>query len=570
MSEQRNLILAIALSIAILLGFQLFYELPRMREQQATQPPTPVSSVPTPSMPGTTAAPGTAAPAAGPVDRTAALSRSQRVAIDNPRLKGSIALLGGRLDDVVLKTYRQTVNPDSPNIVVLSPVGGADDPYYAEFGWVADKPGVKLPDAATLWAADRYLLSPTSPVTLTWDNGEGLKFERRIEIDDRYLLTVVDRVSSVDGEANLLPYGLVSRTNTPYTLGFYILHEGLLGVLDGKLKEITYGDVKESQKVELSTTGGWIGITDKYWLTALIPDQKEPVKTRFTHAMRDRLDKYQVDFLGIARPLTRGVSIESTSRLFVGAKEVQLLDRYEQNLGIARFDLAVDFGWFYFLTKPIFHILDWLNAQVGNFGVAILVLTVAIKLLFFPLANKSYKAMSKLKALQPEMLKIRERYEEDRARMNQEMMALYKREKVNPAAGCLPVIIQIPVFFALYKVLFVTIEMRHAPFYGWIKDLSAQDPTSLFNLFGLIPWTPPDFLIIGVWPIIMGITMYVQQKLNPQPADPVQAKVFMFLPVLFTVLLANFPAGLVIYWAWNNVLSMGQQWLIMRQMGVKV
>jgi len=345
----------------------------------------------------------------------------------------------------------------------------------------------------------------------------------------------------------------------------------LIGYLGSSLKEFTYKDVAEKKKIEQKTKGGWLGITDKYWLVALIPDQQKDVQTRFTHSLPDRADRYQTDFTGEALSVPAGGGAETVSRVFVGAKQVKLLDGYAADLKIERFDLAVDWGWFYFLTKPIFSMLEYLGHWLGNFGLAILALTVVIKAVLFPLANKSYRAMSKLKVLQPEMMKLRDRFGDDKVRLNQEMMALYKREKANPAAGCLPILIQIPVFFALYKVLFVTIEMRHAPFYGWIKDLSDQDPTTIFNLFGLIPWEPGalpvigPFLMVGAWPLIMGVTMWFQQKLNPQPPDPVQAKLFMMMPILFTFLLANFAAGLVIYWAWNNVLSMAQQWVIMRQ-----
>ncbi len=583
MGDQKNLVIAIALSLAILLGFQFFYELPKVREQaaqQATQ--TDLSKPIAPAAPGT-AAPATT-PAAGPqppgatspaaaLDRPGALAESPRIALDTPSLKGSIALKGGRLDDVVLKGYRETTDANSPNIVLLSPAS-APDPYFADWGWVpAAGTEIKLPDAQTVWTADKDKLTPETPVTLSWDNGQGFTFQRRFAVDNRYMVTVTQRVlRTAPGEpVTLHPYELVTRTNTPPTLGYYILHEGGYGVFDGKLKEVHYSDMKDAKGgvIEVNSTGGWIGFTDKYWMVAAIPDQKDTFKGRFAHALSGKADKYQVDILGGGQPLAQGQAIESVSRIFVGAKEVSTLDGYQEQLGITRFDLAIDWGWFYFLTRPIFFVLDWLARVLGNFGVAILVLTVLVKGLFFPLANKSYTAMSKMKALQPEMMKLRERFENDKQRMNQELMALYKREKVNPAAGCLPIVVQIPVFFALYKVLFVTIEMRHAPFFGWIKDLSAQDPTTIFNLFGLIPWDPPHMLMIGIWPLIMGVTMWFQQKLNPQPADPVQAKMFMILPVVFTFMLASFPAGLVIYWAWNNVLSMAQQWAIMRRMGVK-
>ncbi|MHA1572186.1 MAG: membrane protein insertase YidC, partial [Alphaproteobacteria bacterium] len=354
------------------------------------------------------------------------------------------------------------------------------------------------------------------------------------------------------------------------TLGFYILHEGPIGILDGTLTELDYDDLADDQLVEQDTVGGWIGVTDKYWLAALVPDQAAKMKTRFTYNNRGGADRYQADYLGEGITVQPGATAEVTNRLFAGAKRVQVLARYRDDLGIERFDMAIDFGWFFFLTKPFLWALTWLASQVGNFGVAILMLTVAVKAAFFPLANKSYKSMSRMKALQPQMTELREKFSEDRQKMQQELMGLYKREKVNPIAGCLPMVVQIPVFFALYKVLFVSIEMRQAPFFGWIVDLSVPDPTTVFNLFGLLPFAGLGFFSLGAWPLIMGISMFLQQKLNPAPADPMQAKIFMMMPVIFTVMLANFPAGLVIYWAWNNTLSMAQQYVIMRRMGVAI
>jgi YidC/Oxa1 family membrane protein insertase len=591
MMEQRNLVAAIILSVAILLGFQFFYEMPRQEQQRAqmvAQPPAApqqqtaaqqtaaqqTSGIP--PVPGAATGTPAATPAAplaaqGTLQRADALALAPRVKLQSPRLSGSISLIGGRLDDITLNDYRETVEPGSRNIVLLSPQGAANA-YYAESGWVANEAGTALPGRDTLWRASRDMLTPDGPVMLSWDNGQGLRFERVFTLDANFMLTMIDRVSNTtDKPVTLHPYALLSRTGTPPTQGFYILHEGLLGVFGGSLKELTYKDLTEKSKVEQKTRGGWLGITDKYWLVALIPDQQKEVQARFTHTVPDRTDRYQADFTGEPVAVPAGGGTETTSRLFVGAKQVKLLDAYATDLKVERFDLAVDWGWFYFLTKPIFFMLDYLAHWFGNFGLAILALTVVIKAVLFPLANKSYRAMSKLKVLQPEMMKLRERFGEDKTRLNQEMMALYKREKANPAAGCLPIVVQIPVFFALYKTLFVTIEMRHAPFYGWIKDLSAQDPTTVFNLFGLIAWDPTTvpmlgpFLMLGAWPLIMGVTMFFQQKLNPQPPDPVQAKLFMMMPVMFTFLLANFAAGLVIYWAWNNVLSMGQQWVIMRQ-----
>ena len=413
-------------------------------------------------------------------------------------------------------------------------------------------------------------------MTLSWENGAVHLFEIALSIDDNYMFAAEQRVRNTGTAAVAVhPWARVRRDYTPQTAGYYILHEGLLGVLDGRLQEQTYEKAKtESNKthgasLDMTTTGGWAGITDKYWLTALIPDQAAPVVASFRHLTENNSDRYQVDFVA-KDPVTvgPGAVASSTTRLFAGAKVVQLLDRYQQEYSIPNFDKAVDFGWFYFLTKPIFYALDWLFKLTGNFGVAILIFTVCVKAAFFPLANKSYKSMSKMKLLGPKMQEIRERLKDDPTKMQGEIMGLYRAEKVNPASGCLPMIVQVPVFFSLYKVIFVTIEMRHAQFFGWIHDLSAVDPTNVFNLFGLLPFDPAAYshlLHLGVWPLIMGTTMFLQQKLNPPPPDPVQARLFQFMPIIFTFMLANFPAGLVIYWSWNNLLTIAQQWMIMRQ-----
>jgi len=400
----------------------------------------------------------------------------------------------------------------------------------------------------------------------------GLRFERVIALDRDYMFTVTQRVVNQGAQpVTLFPYGRIVRAGTPTTAGFYILHEGLIGVLNGTLREVDYDDLPEQEggRIREGSTGGWLGITDKYWLVALAPDQQQKVAGEFSVNDEGGVPHYQADYLGDGVTVAPGAAAESASRLFAGAKEVKLLERYRDQLGLPLFERAVDFGLLWFLTQPIFWVLDKIYRVVGNFGVAILLLTVMVKLLFLPLANKSYRAMSQMKKLAPQIQELRERLGDNREKLNQEMMALYKREKVNPVSGCLPVVVQIPVFFALYKVLFVTIEMRHAPFFGWIQDLSAPDPTSVFNLFGLVPWDPPHLLAIGAWPLVMGLTMFLQQKLNPPPPDPVQAKMFMALPVVFTFMLAKFPAGLVIYWAWNNVLSIAQQRFIMWRMGVK-
>ncbi|MDA1090234.1 MAG: membrane protein insertase YidC [Proteobacteria bacterium] len=585
MIDNKNMILAVVLSIIILVGFEMYSAKNRpaptiektQSEQAKAKPGIPqapqgkASAKATPSVPSPQGISVPTAPGLPTMtkesSRKALLKDGDRITINAPRVHGSIALTGGRIDDLTLAKYRETLKADSAEIVLLIPKG-AKDAYFAEFGWVATS-GQSVPDANTVWETDRKTLSKDAPVTLTWDNAKELKFSRTIAIDENYMFTITQTVKNTGASAATLhPYGLISRRGTPEVSGFYIIHEGLMGVANETLSEVSYDDLKEKGQVKESTMGGWVGITDKYWLTALVPDQKAQVNTRFHHRLDNADDIYQADYLSAAVTVQPGQTIQSVNRLFAGAKEVTTIEAYNDNLGIARFDLTIDFGWFYFLTKPIFYALLYINNIVMNFGISIILLTIAIKLAFFPLANKSYTSMSRMKKLTPQMTKLRERFADDKTRLNQEMMELYKREKVNPAAGCLPILIQIPVFFALYKVLFVNIEMRHAPFFGWIHDLSAADPTSIFNLFGLIPWTPPEFLLIGVWPLIMGVSMYLQQKLNPQPTDPMQAKIFQFLPIMFTFMLARFPAGLVIYWSVNNVLSMSQQWFIMKRMGI--
>jgi len=566
------MLLAIVLSVAILFVFQVLFAPPLAPPGEA---PVEVADAPAQRDESLPVPPGEAAGDSADETPVEAISVAEadvgpRLAIDpagRGRVSGSIALRGGRLDDLFLLDYQETLDPSSARIELFSGQQSAR-PYYADFGWIGSD--VAVPDADSLWSADRDALSPGQPVTLTWDNGAGLVFERTIALDDNYMFTVSQRVrNESDVEVTLYPYGRVSRTGEPTTLGFFILHEGPLGVFNGTLEEVDYDDLRETPSIKQTTTGGWIGITDKYWLAALVPDPEVETMARFHYSGNGGRDRFQVDYLLPAVSIAPGTSESAESRLFAGAKEVMLLDAYEEELGIERFDLAVDFGWFYFLTKPIFYVLHGFYGWIGNFGVAILLLTVIIKLLFFPLANKSYVAMSKLKKLQPQMMELRERFGDDKQKLNAEVMALYKREKANPLAGCLPIVVQIPVFFALYKVLFVSIEMRHAPFYGWVKDLSAPDPTNLFNLFGLLPFTPPEFLALGIWPLLMGLTMFLQQKLNPTPPDPIQARIMMMLPLIFVFLFATFPAGLVIYWTWNNVLSIAQQWLIMRRMGVK-
>ncbi len=560
MNEQKNLIIAVSLAVFILLGFNYFYERPKhdalMRQAEVTKQVETEKSIVKESK-------GADSPKSL-LPLKEALQLNDRVEIKTDHLKGSINLMGCSLDDLLLLDYHETVDKSSSPITLLSP-DRAKGAYHADFGWVARDTGLKLPDSQTIWKTSSTTLDKNSPAVFEWDNEAGLKFQRIITVDDQYLFTVTDRVTNTkDATVTLSSYGQINRHETPEVGGYMILHEGPIGVLSGTLTELSYTKLKEKGTVEESTTGGWIGITDKYWLVALIPNQKTSVKTIFRGQTIDGKDHYQTEVVGPALDLKPGESIETQHHLFAGAKILRLLDNYEAKLGFDKFDLAVDFGWFYFLTKPLFYVLEYLSKLLGHFGLAILALTVLFKVVFFPLANKSYRSMSHMKQVQPKIEALKKRFGDDKLRMNQELMALYKKEKINPLAGCLPMLIQAPVFFCLYKVLFVTLEMRHAPFYGWIGDLSAPDPTTLFNLFGLLPWMPPSFLMIGAWPIIMGLTMFLQQRLNPQPADPAQAKAFMIMPVFLTFLLASFPAGLVIYWAWNNVLSMAQQWAIMR------
>jgi YidC/Oxa1 family membrane protein insertase len=569
--DQKRLFLAIAVSLAILLGFQMLVapHLPKPPVREAAQTEHATPATPAEGSPATAAA--TAATPTVP-------KAVPRVKIAAHRVHGSVSLLGGRIDDLVLSDYKETLAPNSPDVQLLEP-RSEDHPYYVQYGWsAAAGESVSLPGNDTVWTSSGDTLSGGHPVTLSWDNGAGLTFQIRLAIDDDYMFTVNQTVKNATGQpVKLFPWSRIRRDYKPEVAGYYILFEGLLGVVDGTLQETTYdkakseGEKKGGVAYEATTTGGWAGITDKYWLTALVPDQTVATKVFFRH-QDDHGDHYQVDTIAQdAQTVAPGAESSMASHMFAGAKVVTLLDRYQSEYHVPNFDKAVDFGWFYFLTKPIFFALDFLNGLIGNFGLAIMAFTICVKALFFPLANYSYRSMSKMKLLAPKMTAMRERYKDEPQRMQQEMMALYKTEKVNPASGCLPMIVQIPVFFSLYKVIFVTIEMRQAPFFGWIHDLSQIDPTNVFNLFGLIPIDPTTlpgfghFLHLGAWPLIMGVTMFLQQKLNPPPPDPIQAKLFQFMPIIFTFMLANFPAGLVIYWSWNNLLSIGQQWLIMRR-----
>ena len=599
MTDNRNTILAVILSGIVLIAWQYFYNVPQMEKQRAQTQTQAELAKPTPqTAPGSTtpgATPSANAPANTPaaaaaaiVSRDAAIAASPRVKIETPRVTGSISLKGARLDDISLVQFRDTVDPASPAIVLYSPSNTAS-PYYAEFGWVpASGSTIRLPDQNTVWQQEGSgALSPSNPVILKYDNGDGLTFRRTIAIDDRYLFTLRDEVTNVGtAPVTLYPFALISRHGTPEVSGYYILHEGLIGYLGEQgLQEYGYKKIDDAKSVAFNVTDGWLGMTDKYWASALLPDTAAKLQARFSSNLVGTKRTYQTDYLLEPQTIAIGGTASANARLFAGAKEAGVvginfpiggLGGYTKQLGLNHFDLLIDWGWFYFLTKPMFLALDWFFHLFGNFGVAILLVTVLVKLLFFPLANKSYASMAKMKSVQPQLAALKERYPDDRQKQQQEMMEIYKKEKINPIAGCLPVALQIPVFFSLYKVLFVTIEMRHAPFYGWIKDLSAPDPTNLFNLFGLFAFDPTQlplfghYLALGIWPIIMGITMWFQMKLNPTPPDPTQQMIFAWMPLIFTFMLAGFPAGLVIYWAWNNTLSVLQQGFIMRKNGVKV
>ncbi len=586
--DTKNFLLAITLSLLVIIAWNALYVNPQLEKEQQIQ--AHMRGQQAQAVPGQTAgAPGSSgAPSLIPAvekprivkPRPEVLAESPRVKIATASLEGSIALKGARIDDVSLKDYHETTDPRSPNIVLLSPVGSAA-PFYAEAGYVAEpSANLALPRSDTLWTADRDTLTETTPVTLSWDNGHGLVFRRKISVDDRYMFTLQDSVSSTAAQdVTFSPYALVARQGTPKTMGFMVLHEGYVGLIgDVGLQEMKYDQIEKEEKATKSFkgTGGWIGITDKYWAATVIPDQAKPVEASFAVRGGDLAKVYRSDFVREPVTLAPGTSVDITTRVFAGAKVSDTLDKYQDDLGILKFDLLIDWGWFYFMTKPMFWMIDFFYKFTGNFGIAILCITVLVKAIFFPLANRSYMSIAKMKAVQPEILALKDRFPDDKQKQQMEMMALYKRDKINPVSGCLPMLIQIPVFFALYKVLVITIEMRHAPFFGWIKDLSAPDPTNIFNLLGLIPFDPTQipgfgpYLGIGIWPLIMGVSMFVQMKMNPEPTDEIQKQVFAWMPVLFTFTLGSFASGLVIYWTWNNTLSVAQQSLIMKRAGVKI
>jgi YidC/Oxa1 family membrane protein insertase len=597
--NQTNVWMALLLSMAVFLSWQYFIAEPKMREERERQRAEKLAKGETTQQtPGqttgsgtaTTAAPGPGASGPGRLSsvrastREAALALGTRIPVATPSLAGSIGLKGGRIDDLQLVKYHEKPDPKSPTILLFSPTE-APHAYFADYGWTAEGGApIALPGRDTVWtAAGAASLTPSTPVMLTWDNGQGLVFTRTVSVDDDYMFKITDEVENKGSAPVVLrPFGRIFR-DAPQNAeqANYILHEGLVGFIGEEgLKEYTYAafakeDVKREglRRAFRDQTGGWLGITDKYWAAALIPPQKAKFTATFSVDQKRQAteqDQFETRFEPPPIALAPGAKGSSESYLYAGAKKVSLIEAYEDKLGIYKFNLMIDWGWFYFITKPMFHAMEWINKSLGNFGLTIIAITLLVKLLFFPLANKSYESMAMMKKLQPEMEKIKERFKDDKERQSKELMALYQKEKINPLAGCLPVLLQIPVFFGLYKVLYGSLDMRHAPFFGWIRDLSAPDPTSIFNLFGLLPFGVPDFLLIGVWPLIMGVTMWLQMQMNPPQPDPVQQQVFAWMPVMFTFMLATFPAGLVIYWAVNNVLSMAQQAYIMKKMGTEL
>ena len=562
--DSKNVLMAVILSTVIIVGWQVLVVDPELKKTKTEV--TKIEQTASANN-GKPSAPSINNKLPAPqklISRTDAVSSEQRVRLENEKLTGSISLNGALIDDVVLKTYKETLDKNSKQVVILNPKK-MNTGYYLESGW-ASANNLKVPDNNSVWTlVKNKSLTPQTPIELEWDNKNGLIFNKKIEIDNQYLFKITESIkNNSKNKVDLFHYSQITRKEKPSVQDFYILHEGLVGVIDESLQEQKYDDIKEKNE-KYQGTEGWVGITDKYWLTAIVPQKKEAFNAEFTFN-----DSYKANYI-----LTNPTSIEPgktnsrSAQLFIGAKEVNVIDGYTKTADIKKFDLAIDWGWFYFFTKPLFFIIDYLYKFCGNFGIAIVLLTAGIRLLFFPLANYSFASMAKMKALQPEMVRLKDLHKDDKQKIQLEMMALYRKEKINPVSGCLPMLIQIPFFFAIYKMLFVTLEMRHAPFFGWIQDLSAPDPTSLFNLFGLIPWSPPSFLIIGVWPILMGVSMWVQQKLNPAPTDPIQAKIFAFFPLFLTVMLASFPSGLVVYWTVNNVLTMAQQYIIIRKTTIK-
>ena len=560
--DNKNVFIAIALSMSVLLFWGAFFETPRQINENQSQNKNEIikkneQSEITPNI--------LPEKIITEISRKDALTKVDRIIVENEKVTGSISLQGAIFDDLSFKNYKTTLDSEE-NVVFLNPKE-TQDGYYIESGWTSVGNKIAVPNLDTIWKVKgNRVLSNNSDVTLEWDNGRGLTFTKTISLDEKYLFKIKQKVkNNTSSEVSLYPYAQITRNKKPDdVMGFYILHEGFIGVFDGELKEDDYDDVKD-KKIVRNSDNGWLGITDKYWVTAIVPPEDQNFKSSFLYK-----DNFRANYiLNSPVSISSKTSSENEVRLFVAAKEVETVDGYAESENIDKFDLTIEWGWFYFFTKPLFFVIDYLFKFSGNFGIAIVLITLAIRIIFFPLANYSFRSMAKMKAVQPEMVRLKELHKDDKVKLQQEMMALYRKEKINPASGCLPILIQIPFFFAIYKMLFISLEMRHQPFFGWIQDLSAKDPTTVFNLFGLIPWDPPGFLIIGIWPILMGLTMYLQQKLNPAPADPIQAKIFAFFPLFLTVILAPFPSGLVVYWTVNNILTIAQQWVIMRQTKVK-
>ena len=556
--DSKNVIAAISLSAAVIIIYGLFF---------APPPPDPkkINNEKNNIVESTSEAPSLDQNVeVSKISRNEAIENEDRVQFENSTVIGSISLVGASIDDLTFKKYTNTLNGDD-NVVLLNPKK-VEDGYYIETGWATANKNINLPNSKTIWTIEgNNKLTPNSPIKLSWTNDQNIKFIKDISIDDQYLFKVNQTIiNNSEKTYNFYPYGQIIRNLAPEIIDFFILHEGLIGVFDDQLVEEDYDDIEE-KKFSINADKGWLGITDKYWITSLIPQENRKFRTDFDYKNKFRANFIETSATEIGANETKSNEI----KIIIAAKEVDIIDGYAENLNISKYDLAIDWGWFYFLVKPLFFLIDYFFKLTGNFGIAIILITICIRIVFFPLANYSFKSMAKMKVLQPEMTRLKELHKEDKMKLQQEMMALYKKEKVNPVSGCLPIFIQIPFFFAIYKVLFVTLEMRHQPFYGWIKDLSERDPTSIFNLFGLIPWDPPSFLLIGVWPCLMGLSMYLQQKLNPTPPDPIQAKIFAFFPLFLTVILAPFPSGLVIYWTINNILTMAQQYVIIKRTTVK-
>ena len=554
--DTKNVIAAISLSAAVIILYSLFFAPPPITKENLGDKDKTEKNTDAPSL--------DQKENIAEISREEALGQSKRIQFENQSIIGSISLKGAAIDDLTFKEYNVALESDE-KVKLLAP-RNAQDGYYIESGFITSDKNIDIPNADSVWTiSGNSKLTDRSPIKLSWSNKQGITFEKEINLDDKFLFTIKQRVINSSNKAyDFYSYGQIIRNKIPEISNFYILHEGLLATLDDELIEEDYDDIQE-QKFSKTSQKGWLGISDKFWITSLIPPSGKEFKTTF-----DYKNKFRANFV-TTEPieLKKNSSIEDKMQIIIAAKRVEVIDGYSESLNIDKFDLAIDWGFLYFITKPLFHGIDYFFKLFGNYGLAIIAITFCIRLAFFPLANFSFKSMAKMKQLQPEMARLKDLHKDDKMKLQQEMMALYKKEKVNPMSGCLPILVQIPVFFALYKVLFVTIEMRQMPFFGWIQDLSERDPTSLFNLFGLLPYDVPSFLMIGAWPIAMGISMFVQQKLNPAPTDPMQAKIFMFFPLFLTVILAPFPAGLVIYWTVNNILTMAQQVFIMKRTTIK-